>query len=201
VLRARYRATVRNAFLAAIGAHVLLFAFAPRVSLRPYRLAVAPDPPTLVEVDDIVVPAPPAPLPGPSTSPEPFPEPVLKEPPAPPPPPVHDPPRAGGVPAPGRGGRAESFFAYDAPPRLLHFEAPRYPSLAREAGIEGTVRLRVWIDETGRVTNAIVIASEVTPSMDEAALEAARRCRFEPAKQRDVAVPAMVEIPFVFRLD
>jgi protein TonB len=78
---------------------------------------------------------------------------------------------------------------------------PEYPTLAREAGIEGVVFVKVRINESGKVVAACVLSSDVTESMNRAALEAALKCEFEPAKQGDKAVPVDVVIPFEFRLE
>jgi protein TonB len=72
--------------------------------------------------------------------------------------------------------------------------------LAQQAGIEGTVVVKAVINEKGTVLDASVLSSDVTPSMEKAALRAARECRFEPAKQGSVPVKATVIIPFDFRL-
>jgi len=102
-------------------------------------------------------------------------------------------------PAP-TGAGAEMFLAFDEPPVLQYFEAPKYPSLARDAGIEGIVNVKVLVGEDGRVISAVVLSSDVTPDMERAAVEAALKCRFKPAKQRTVPVKANVMIPFGFQL-
>ena len=71
----------------------------------------------------------------------------------------------------------------------------------REAGIEGTVAVRVLVNEQGKVIAADILSSDVTPAMEKAALEAAKQCRFRPAKQRTVPVKAHVMIPFSFQLN
>jgi len=63
------------------------------------------------------------------------------------------------------------------------------------------VRFKVLVGEDGKVIRAEVIDSDVTPAMEKAAVEAARRCRFKPAKQRTVPVKAQVMIPFQFKLN
>ena len=104
------------------------------------------------------------------------------------------------VSCPG-GGDSGVFLAFDEPPTLSYFEAPVYPDLAREAGIEGTVRVKVLVAEDGKVLSATLISSDVTTAMEKAALAAAKRCRFNPAKQRTRPVKAHVMIPFHFRLN
>ncbi|NIO00904.1 MAG: TonB family protein [Candidatus Latescibacteria bacterium] len=102
-------------------------------------------------------------------------------------------------PAPS-SGKAEMFLAFDEPPMLQYYESPKYPQLAREAGIEGTVSVKVLVGEDGKVLDAVVLSSDVTPDMERAAIEAAKKCRFKPAKQRTVPVKAHVMIPFQFKL-
>jgi TonB family protein len=74
---------------------------------------------------------------------------------------------------------------------------PRYPEFAREARIEGTVRLLVCVGETGRV-GSVGIAEGVT-GLDEAAAAAAKQWVFKPAKDRNgnpVSALAVIEIVF-----
>jgi len=100
----------------------------------------------------------------------------------------------------GGGGEAESFFAFDQPPVPIHTVAPRYPDLARQAGIEGIVNVLVTIDETGRVIEAICVSTDANPLLIPPAVEAARTWLFTPAKQRDVPVKVRYLIPIYFKL-
>lgn len=90
------------------------------------------------------------------------------------------------------------FFAVSEKPVITHKETPVYPDLARKAGIEGTVVVTVTIGKTGKVENATIFKS--LPMLDEAALIAARKCVFKPAKQRDKFVKVKMNIPFKFKL-
>ena len=103
-------------------------------------------------------------------------------------------------PPPPTSGGGDVFLAFDEPPVLLDYVSPAYPALARDAGIEGTVAIRVLVDEHGKVVSADVLSSDVTPAMERAALAAAKQCRFRPAKQRTIPVKAHVMIPFQFQL-
>ncbi len=103
---------------------------------------------------------------------------------APPPPPEED--------------EVFEFFAVSEKPKLLHKETPKYPDLARRAGIEGRVTIMVTISKKGDVIDAKVLKS--IPMLDEAALSAAKKCKFKPAKQRDRFVKVKMSIPFDFRL-
>jgi len=103
-------------------------------------------------------------------------------------------------PPPPSSGGGDVFLAFDEAPQLIYFESPEYPPLARDAGIEGTVAVKVLVNEQGKVVSAEVLQSDVTPAMERAAVAAAKKCKFRPAKQRTIAVRAHVMIPFQFQL-
>jgi protein TonB len=103
-------------------------------------------------------------------------------------------------PPPPPSESAQEFYAFDEPPVLMKSVAPSYPALARQAGIEGTVLLRVVVGTDGKVESASVIQSDVTPAMEKAAIAAARRFVFKPAKQRTVPVRASMAVPIRFKL-
>ena len=92
------------------------------------------------------------------------------------------------------------FVAWDRMPELLKAVTPAYPNLARQAGIEGTVLLRVTIGADGRVEAATVIRSDVTPAMEHAAIAAVMRFEFVPAMQQSIPVRSLMAVPVTFRL-
>jgi periplasmic protein TonB len=92
------------------------------------------------------------------------------------------------------------FVAWDRAPVLQRAVTPTYPNLARRAGIEGTVLLRVTIGADGRVEAASVIHSDVTPAMEQAAIAAAMRFEWSPAMQQSIAVRSLMAVPVTFRL-
>jgi protein TonB len=57
---------------------------------------------------------------------------------------------------------------------------PEYARQAREANIAGKVRVELRVDKSGAVVGARVLEG-LGYGLDEAALEAARAARFEPA--------------------
>ncbi|HET6336180.1 MAG TPA: TonB family protein [Polyangiales bacterium] len=65
-------------------------------------------------------------------------------------------------------------------PKPLNMPQPAYPAQAREAGIAGKVRVELRVDAQGQVASARVLEG-LGHGLDEAALEAARGARFEPA--------------------
>jgi protein TonB len=74
--------------------------------------------------------------------------------------------------------------------------APKYPKKAREAKVEGVVRLDAEIDRKGKVAEIKII--EGPPVLAEASVHAVRNWRFYPA-QRDgnlVGDHAMIRVDF-----
>ncbi len=57
-------------------------------------------------------------------------------------------------PPPPPSEQAQEFYAFDEPPVLIRYVSPKYPDLARQAGIEGTVLLSVLVGEDGKVISA-----------------------------------------------
>lgn len=90
------------------------------------------------------------------------------------------------------------FVAYDEPPTIITKIEPKYPSLARRAGIEGTVRVMVGVDEQGKVIEARVVGS--IPGLDEAAIDCVKQWVFTPAMQRDRPVRVKIAVPVTFKL-
>lgn len=84
-------------------------------------------------------------------------------------------------------------------PRVLHAVLPFYPPEAKQADIEGSVHIRVHVNDAGFV-DAASVESAVDSLLATAALEAAWQWVFRPAMMgnRFVAVP--VSIPFRFSI-
>ncbi|HMC93559.1 MAG TPA: TonB family protein, partial [Polyangia bacterium] len=78
------------------------------------------------------------------------------------------------------------------PPRLVTFVDANYPEAARTAHLQANVELELMIDVAGKVTEARVVAP-VGNGFEAAAIEAARRFVFEPAKRGDHAIPARIK--------
>lgn len=78
---------------------------------------------------------------------------------------------------------------------------PVYPESARRAGIQGTTLLRIHIETDGRVSDVIVERSAGNQSLDQAATDAVRRWRFEPALNSAGPIAISAVIPVVFRID
>jgi protein TonB len=96
--------------------------------------------------------------------------------------------------------RPEDFVAYDSPPQPIALAKPEYPPIARQAGVEGRVFVQLLLDLDGDVMDARVAKSSGNAALDEAAVEAGKKCKFTPAKQRDKPVRVWVVFPFNFSL-
>jgi protein TonB len=86
------------------------------------------------------------------------------------------------------------------PPRFLHRVEPVYPPRAQRAGLEGTVQLRLRLSAGGRLLGAEVIGGSGSPTLDAAALEAARASRYEPARFDGAPVASETEATYRFEL-
>ncbi|MCM2356463.1 MAG: energy transducer TonB [Arenimonas sp.] len=113
-------------------------------------------------------------------------------------------------------GEIEAPPATDASPAVESFEAgppglatlayafapaPRYPRQAAMAGIEGTVLLKVLVDETGQPVDVAIERSSGDRRLDRAAREQVlQRWRFHPAQRGGRAIAAYALVPVEFSL-
>lgn len=95
-----------------------------------------------------------------------------------------------------------SFVPYDDPPVLIGTIRPEYPAAARRGGIQGTVILEVEILKDGNIREVRVKRSVQAGvgGLDEAAIAAVRRVRFQPGKASGRPVDCIVIIPVAFTL-
>ncbi|QND82664.1 Putative TonB-dependent receptor [Chromobacterium vaccinii] len=82
----------------------------------------------------------------------------------------------------------------------LNNPAPAYPTVSREEGEEGTVRLRVHVSAQGLPQDVSVQSSSGFPRLDRAALAAVKRWRFIPAKRGGEAIAYPFIVPIEFSL-
>ncbi len=76
---------------------------------------------------------------------------------------------------------------------------PKYPESVKKLGIEGTVVLTAVIDEKGNVIK-VEVKKSVFPTLDQAAINALKQWKFEPAQNNGKPVSVWVTQPFVFNL-
>ena len=91
---------------------------------------------------------------------------------------------------------------YEEPPVPIKQVAPRYPRLLKKLGIEGTVILFVEIKSDGTVGEVEVKKSLKAGKggLDEAAIKAVKKWKFEPAKNAGKPITVWVNLPITFTL-
>jgi protein TonB len=92
------------------------------------------------------------------------------------------------------------FWKVEVKPQPINIPVPAYPDMARTAGIEGQAVVEALVDVDGSVADARILKPSGNASLDQAAVDAAMKAKFSPAKQRDMAVRVWVSIPFRFTL-
>ena len=182
----------------------------PEPQPEPPPLEPKPEPPP-PEPEPEPEPEPPPPDPEPEPpppDPEPHPilprdDPISREPEPPPlepePPPIlprEDPISREPAPPPQAPKQAQ----INAQPRPLKSIRPDYPVAARKRGAEGEVTLELEINEKGRVTSVKVVESCGHDDLDAAAVRAATKAHFVPAKAGNNAVSSVARITISFRL-
>jgi protein TonB len=77
---------------------------------------------------------------------------------------------------------------------------PTYPPASRRAGEQGTVQLKVLVDTNGRPANVEVSQSSGFPKLDDAAIQAVRKWRFEAATDGTNKIQAYTRVAVTFKL-
>ena len=153
-----------------------------------YSVPKPPDPPKPITPPKELSPPKPTPLPPPPEPPpivvdDPSPVDVPAPPPAPPAPPAPQ----------------DTLGSVD--PSSKSRNPPTYPPSALRAQIEGTVILVISIDAQGNVIDIDVEKSSRNRDLDRAAVDAARKWRFNPQIENGVAVASRVRVPVDFNLN
>jgi len=93
------------------------------------------------------------------------------------------------------------YYKVEVKPKPIYNPIPKYPELAKQAGIEGTTVIKMLVDIDGTVSEVKILKSSGNQMLDQAALVAAKQSKFTPAKQRDKFVRVWVSRPFRFLLN
>jgi protein TonB len=197
IMLAHHHGPYKQSVAIAVVVLIAIFVFFPPLEFRPYTLQAEEF--EVVEVPDFEIPPPPPEVPQPNphieiaegeeATTDNVPETSFRT--------IDDLP----IPLPPSTINRGGFVAFDEPPVPEHTVKPVYPKLAREAGIEGTVHLKVFIGLDHRVHQAVVLGSDVTPAMERAAVKAALQCRYKPARQGSIEVEVWTAIRITFRLN
>ncbi|NNF03134.1 MAG: energy transducer TonB [Rhodothermales bacterium] len=114
----------------------------------------------------------------------------------PPPPPV---------PAMEEEPDEEIFVVVEQQPTIIGgleklYEVTPYPEIARRSEMEGTVVVKIVVNEDGMPSDPVVVRG-VHEVLDNAAVRGVMSLRFEPGRQRSRAVKTYMAIPVRFRLN
>jgi protein TonB len=109
-------------------------------------------------------------------------------------------------PGTGQGGTGDDHgtpdpkdYVYrDVEPQAVTKVLPQYPQIAKDAGMEGSVTVRLLVGIDGRVQKAEIEQSSAM--FDDAALAAGRQWIFTPALANDHPVRVWVRVPMKFQL-
>ena len=93
------------------------------------------------------------------------------------------------------------FVSYEEAPAKISEILPVYPEIARRAGVEGSVWVRVLIGKDGRVLDAQILrGSDANAGFEEAALRAAKKTIWKPAISGGQPVAVWISYKVEFRL-
>ncbi len=110
-------------------------------------------------------------------------------------------PRADAPPPPGAapiGGQTEATGGHLQPPKLVSSPAPVYPTDARARNVEGVVVVDILVDTTGKIAETKVLSGP--PMLQQAALDALRRWRYQPAQLNGQVIPIHTKVDINFAL-
>lgn len=85
-------------------------------------------------------------------------------------------------------------------PRVLKQVKAEYPESAKQARIEGSVKLSVLVDPTGNVTEVLILEGP-GHGLNETAQKALMNFRFSPAEKQGEKVSVKITYIYRFRLD
>jgi protein TonB len=93
-----------------------------------------------------------------------------------------------------------AFVAVEKQPQVVVSVPPVYPELAKRAGVEGTVYVKILVNKEGKAIKAVVLKSD-SEVFNQPAIEAAMKFVFTPAIQHKSPVMVWVVVPFKFKLN
>ncbi|MBN1433263.1 energy transducer TonB [Candidatus Fermentibacterales bacterium] len=93
-----------------------------------------------------------------------------------------------------------SFTPVEVYPNCTYRPMPEYPDLARQAGVEGSVVLWVYVNADGTVGNVVLYNGSGVGSLDQAAMDAAWLTRWSPAMNNGIPVTCWTTVTYNFRL-
>jgi len=100
-----------------------------------------------------------------------------------------------------RAGQSSAITPAEKEPVPIKTVKPKYPESAKRRRIEGTVKVRVLVSESGKVLQSKVLSSpDSMGALDRAALEAVQGWRFEPGQRNGKPAQMYFIVQLVFKL-
>lgn len=96
---------------------------------------------------------------------------------------------------------AGEFVPVEISAEMISEVAPEYPSLLRNAGIEGVVWVQALVDKDGTVRRAQVARTSGVEGLDEAAVDAAYKNKYKPGIQNGRPVAMWVTYKVDFKVE
>jgi len=92
------------------------------------------------------------------------------------------------------------FVPVEKQPQPIKYPGPVYPEQARKDAVEGTVWVKIWVDEQGNARKAAILKSDAEV-LNQATIDAAMKWKFTPAVMGGKPVAVWVSIPFKFKMN
>lgn len=107
---------------------------------------------------------------------------------------------SGGTPGTLANGDYHAFHRLTRLPSFRSKAEPVYPDAERMAGSEARIIAEIYLNERGGVDN-VIIKKSGGRYFDKAVIDAARQSSFHPGYMGEKAVPAVIQIPYSFKLN
>lgn len=104
----------------------------------------------------------------------------------------------GGIPEAPPGGAPVRVGGRIAAPDLTHRVEPKYPAIAQNSHVGGTVVLEATVDTSGRVQSVRVLRG--VPLLNDSAVEAVRQWRYSPLRLNGTPTPFILTVTVTFQL-
>jgi TonB family protein len=99
-----------------------------------------------------------------------------------------------------QGNGSHSVQGFQAASAVSENLPPLYPKTSERMGEEGKIRLRIEISASGLASKVTIIEPSGYARLDQAAIAAVKRWRFEPARNNGKPVGTSIEVPIRFSL-
>lgn len=94
----------------------------------------------------------------------------------------------------------DEFIPVEKQPVPVKQVQPEYPEIAKRAGVEGTVWVKILVDKEGKAKKAVVMKSDAE-IFNDPAVNAAKQWVFTPAMMNNGPVAVWAAVPFRFKLN